>query len=96
MGLGFLAFLRRKPHTYTEGVGMGKPEVLTVGDAARLLQVAPRTIAKWCDSGRIAHYRLPAGNRVAGDRRILYSDLAAFCAANGIPLAKLEGTPCNP
>lgn len=36
---------------------------LSVGQAAKALGVSPRTVAAWCDAGRLAHQRLPSGHR---------------------------------
>lgn len=65
------------------GIAPNKSDApLTTGQAARLLHVAPRTLAKWCDSGRIRHHRLPDST----DRRIFRGDLVAFAAGHGLPV----------
>lgn len=53
---------------------------LTPGDVSKLLEVAPRTVAKWCDSGKLNHFRLPttALSNDNGDRRIRHDDLVVF------------------
>lgn len=51
---------------------------LTTGEAARLMNVAPMTVAKACDRGRLKHYRLPGG-----DRRIAPEDFIAFARKLG-------------
>jgi excisionase family DNA binding protein len=54
---------------------------LTVGDIARRLRVAPRTVSKWIDSGLLRGYRLPG---TAGHRRVRPIDLARFCKEHGL------------
>lgn len=49
-------------------------KVFTTGQVAKLCKVAPRTVAKWFDAGRLRGYRIP----VLGDRRIPREHLAAF------------------
>jgi excisionase family DNA binding protein len=53
----------------------------TTGEAARILDVAPRTVCKWCAAGRIACHRLPGST----DRRIEPAALRAFATTNGFP-----------
>ncbi len=57
-------------------------KLLTSGMAGRMLGVAPATISKWCDKGRIKHFRFPDGN----DRRIRVEDLLDFCKRQGMPI----------
>jgi excisionase family DNA binding protein len=66
-------------------------EVLTTGDVARICHVAPRTVSKWFDAGRLRGYRIP-GSR---DRRIPTEHLLAFMRANGIPLDDMDGGTCR-
>lgn len=66
-------------------------EVLTTGDVARLCHVAPRTVSKWFDTGKLRGYRIP-GSR---DRRIPLATLMAFMRAHGIPLNELDGGTCR-
>jgi excisionase family DNA binding protein len=66
-------------------------EVLTTGDVARACHVAPRTVSKWFDTGRLRGYRIP-GSR---DRRIPTEHLLAFMRANGIPLDDMDGGTCR-
>ena len=61
--------------------------VLTTGDVARICHVAPRTVSKWFDSGRLQGYRIPGGR----DRRIPVENLVEFMQRHGIPLGDLEG-----
>jgi len=65
---------------------MRQKDVLTTGEAARICRVAPRTVMKWFDSGRLKGYRLPGSN----DRRIPVENLIRFLKENGMPLRELE------
>lgn len=64
-----------------------KKEVLTTGEVASICHVAPRTVSKWFDTGKLRGYRIP-GSR---DRRIPRQQLKAFMRAHGIPLDALTG-----
>ena len=64
-----------------------RKEVLTTGEVARICHVAPRTVSKWFDSGKLKGYRIP-GSR---DRRIPRSQLIQFMRAHGMPLGEVEG-----
>jgi len=66
-------------------------EVLTTGQVARICHVAPRTVSKWFDSGKLRGYRIP-GSR---DRRIPKAQLRAFMEAYEMPLGELEGPTCR-
>lgn len=61
-------------------------KIFTTGSAAKVLSVAPRTVAKWCDSGKLKCYRIPQ----SGDRRIMREHLIEFCKLNGLPTDDLE------
>ncbi len=61
---------------------MNRKEVLTTGEVAKICHVAPRTVSKWFDTGKLRGYRIP-GSR---DRRIPVEQLIAFMRAYGIPL----------
>jgi excisionase family DNA binding protein len=65
--------------------------VLTTGDVAKICHVAPRTVSKWFDSGKLRGYRIP-GSR---DRRIPLPQLVAFMRAHGMPLDGLDGGVCR-
>lgn len=71
--------------------GTCRKEVLTTGDVARICHVAPRTVSKWFDTGKLRGYRIP-GSR---DRRIPLEHLVAFMEAHGIPLNGLDGSVCR-
>ncbi len=61
-------------------------KVFTTGQVAKICQVAPRTVSKWFDSGRLKGYRIPGSQ----DRRIPRDQLIRFLKENGMPLGKLE------
>jgi excisionase family DNA binding protein len=61
-------------------------DVLTTGDVAAICKVAPRTVSKWFDSGRLKGYRIPGSK----DRRIPLDQLIRFMKAHSIPLNGLE------
>ncbi|MCD6304280.1 MAG: helix-turn-helix domain-containing protein [Planctomycetes bacterium] len=69
----------------------GRKDVLTTGEVARICRVAPRTVSKWFDTGKLRGYRIP-GSR---DRRIPRRQLLAFMRAHGIPLDGLDGGRCR-
>lgn len=56
-------------------------EIFTTGDVAKLLKVAPRTISKWVDTGKLRGYRIP-GSRF---RRVPRANLIRFLAENQMP-----------
>lgn len=57
-------------------------QVYTTGQAAKLLCVAPRTVCKWFDSGRLRGYRVPGSQ----DRRIPRESLVHFITEHGLAL----------
>jgi excisionase family DNA binding protein len=57
-------------------------QVLTTGEVAKICHVAPRTVSKWFDTGKLRGYRIP-GSR---DRRIPMDQLISFMRVHGIPL----------
>lgn len=61
-------------------------EVFTTGQIAKLCKVAPRTVSKWFDSGRLLGYRIPGSN----DRRVPRKNLRRFLVANGMPTDELD------
>jgi len=69
----------------------GQRDVLTTGEVARICQVAPRTVSKWVDTGKLRGYRIP-GSR---DRRIPMTQLIAFMRAHDIPLEGLDQGVCR-
>jgi len=61
-------------------------DVFTTGEVAAICKVAPRTVSKWFDSGKLRGYRIPGSK----DRRIPAQQLIRFMRAHGIPLDGLE------
>lgn len=70
---------------------MNQKDILTTGEVARICHVAPRTVSKWFDTGKLPGYRIP-GSR---DRRIPRPQLEAFMRTHGLPLAGLDGGVCR-
>ena len=60
-------------------------KILTTGDVAKICRVAPRTVSKWYDAGRLKGYRLPGSL----DRRIPRDEVIRFLKEHGIPLGEL-------
>ena len=61
-------------------------KVFTTGQVAKICKVAPRTVSKWFDSGRLRGYRIPGSQ----DRRIPREHLVRFLDEHGMPLGELE------
>ncbi len=57
-------------------------DILTTGEVAKICKVAPRTVSKWFDTGKLRGYRIPGSK----DRRIPVSQLIRFMRAHGMPL----------
>src|SRR6266850_735778 len=74
---------RSRKHVY--GVPAMK-KVFTTGQVAKICKVAPRTVSKWFDSGRLRGYRIPGSQ----DRRIPREQLIKFLKEHGMPLGELE------
>lgn len=60
--------------------------VFTTGQVAKICKVAPRTVSKWFDSGKLRGYRIPGSQ----DRRIPRDHLIRFLKEHGMPLGELE------
>src|SRR5216117_3594650 len=81
--------LRRPgPSSQTSEESIGEPamKVFTTGQVAKICKVAPRTVSKWFDSGRLKGYRIPGSQ----DRRIPRDYLIKFLKEHGMPLGDLE------
>ncbi|HMO19149.1 MAG TPA: helix-turn-helix domain-containing protein [Oligoflexia bacterium] len=65
-----------------------RQKVFTTGQVAKLCKVAPRTVSKWFDSGRLKGYRIPGSQ----DRRIPREYLVRFLKEHGMPLGDIEDT----
>ncbi len=61
-------------------------KVFTTGQVAKICKVAPRTVSKWFDTGRLRGYRIPGSQ----DRRIPREHLIKFLKEHGMPLGELE------
>jgi excisionase family DNA binding protein len=70
---------------------LARKRVLTTGEVARICHVAPRTVSKWFDTGKLRGYRIP-GSR---DRRIPLDQLVAFMRAHDMPLDGLDQGLCR-
>lgn len=55
-------------------------ELFTTGDIAKLCRVAPRTVSKWIDGGRLPGFRLPGSK----DRRVEPGKFAKFLREHGM------------
>lgn len=60
--------------------------VLSTGQVARICGVAPRTVCKWFDTGRLKGYRIPGSM----DRRIPKDELVRFMREAGMPLRGMD------
>lgn len=60
-------------------------QVFTTGQVAKMCHVAPRTVSKWFDSGKLKGYRIPGSQ----DRRIPREQLLRFLKDNGMPVDRL-------
>lgn len=58
----------------------------TTEEAAKFCGVAPRTIAKWFDTGRLRGYRVPGTQ----DRRVPHDSLLRFMNEHGLQTHELE------
>lgn len=61
-------------------------KVFTTGQVAKICKVAPRTVSKWFDTGRLRGYRIPGSQ----DRRIPREYLIQFLKEHGMPVGDLE------
>ena len=61
-------------------------KVFTVGEVAKICKVAPRSVSKWFDSGRLKGYRMPGSQ----DRRIPREYLIKFLKEHGMPVVESE------
>lgn len=65
-------------------VGKDK-KVFTTGQVAKICRVAPRTVSKWIDSGRLKGYRVPCSQ----DRRVTRMSLLSFLRDYEFPIDEL-------
>ena len=67
--------------------GLARPKfVLTTGEVSKICNVAPRTVSKWFDTGKLRGYRIPGSK----DRRIPLDQLVRFMRDHEIPLNGLD------
>lgn len=59
--------------------------VFTTDEVAKICKVAPRTVSKWFDAGKLRGYRIPGSQ----DRRIPREHLINFMKQHGLPLEGL-------
>jgi len=59
---------------------MSDGKVFSTFQAAKICHVAPVTIIRWIEAGRLASYKTPGGHR-----RIREADLVSFIEENGLP-----------
>ena len=67
-------------------------DLLTTGQVATICGVAPRTVCKWFDSGRLSGYRVPGSN----DRRIPRDALEKFIREYKLPQSMLDALHNTP
>ena len=67
-------------------------KIFTTGQVAEICKVAPRTVTKWFDSGRLRGYRIPGSN----DRRIPREELIKFLAEHGMSQDALSAAKDDP
>jgi two-component system response regulator RpaA len=65
---------------------MATKNVFTTGQVAKICKVAPRTVSKWFDTGKLKGYRIPGSQ----DRRIPREALIRFLKEYNMPLGELE------
>lgn len=63
-------------------------KVFTTGQIAKICKVAPRTVSKWFDAGRLKGYRIPGSQ----DRRVPRDNLIKFLREHGMPTDALKDT----
>lgn len=75
----------RQPHGAYNYEIVADQEVFSTGQIARMCMVAPRTVSKWIDSGRLPGIRLPGSM----DRRVYRDDLTKFITEAGMRLPRV-------
>lgn len=58
---------------------------LTSGEVAKMFGVAPRTVVKWHDAGKLSGFRIPGVAQLGGDRRFPLRSVLDFARRNGMP-----------
>jgi excisionase family DNA binding protein len=59
---------------------------MTTGVVAQILKVAPRTVSKWFDAGKLRGYQIPGSQA----RRVPRENLIEFMREYKMPMALLE------
>lgn len=76
----------KRPISRDDALRLRHAMVFTTGDVSRICHVAPRTVSKWFDSGKLRGYRIPGSQ----DRRIPREQLIQFMRDNRIPLGPIN------
>jgi len=64
------------------GKTLKRGDILTTGQVSKICNVAPRTVCRWFDSGKLRGYRIPGSK----NRRILLSGLIRFMKEQNMPM----------
>lgn len=64
------------------GKTLKRGDILTTGQVSKICNVAPRTVCRWFDSGKLRGYRIPGSK----NRRILLSGLIRFMKEHNMPM----------
>jgi excisionase family DNA binding protein len=72
-----------------KGARKANPNSLTSGQAAKVLNVSPRTLVKWSDSGKLKSWR------VNNDRRYHLDDLIVFAKNNNMEQLVFKNQECT-
>jgi excisionase family DNA binding protein len=59
-------------------------KIYTTTQTAKLCGVAPRTVCKWIDNGKLEGYRIPASQ----DRRVTHDALMKFMVEHNLPIPR--------
>lgn len=62
-------------------------DVFSTGQIAKMCRVAPRTVSKWFDSGKLKGYRIPGPGTC--DRRVQKDDLLEFLRLHNMPIPEM-------
>lgn len=63
---------------------------LTTGQVAKICRVSMSAVIRWCDEGKLAHYRIPNISESSRHRRILTETLRRFMVENHLPTTWLD------
>jgi two-component system response regulator RpaA len=62
--------------------------VYTTGQIAKMLSMAPRTISRFIDDGKLKGFQIPGSNH----RRVAHNDLITFCKEFKIPESLIDAS----